>query len=92
MEELSAWTLELSRSLLAWWEMHGRRDPEQKPWMFTPEGTWPEPYEHLNPYPIHVAEVMPYSATHMASLVLSGGRLHGVGLFLSAGFHWRPGQ
>ena len=55
MEELSAWTLELSRSLLAWWEMHGRRDPEQKPWMFTPEGTWSEPYEHLNPYPIHVA-------------------------------------
>ena len=58
MEELSAWTLELSRSLLAWWEMHARRDPEQKPWMFTPEGTWSEPYEHLNPYPIHVAEVI----------------------------------
>ena len=58
MDELSAWTPELSRSLLAWWEMHGRRDPEQKPWMFTPEGTWSEPYEHLNPYPIHVAEVM----------------------------------
>jgi len=29
-----------------------------KPWMFNPEGKWPEPREHLNPYPIHVAEVM----------------------------------
>ena len=48
----------LSSSLLAWWEVHGRKDPAFKPWMFTPEGKWSEPYEHLNPYPIHVAEVM----------------------------------
>ncbi|ABI47191.1 8-oxo-dGTP diphosphatase MutT [Synechococcus sp. CC9311] len=58
MEEPSALTPELSRSLLAWWEVHGRKDPAFKPWMFTPEGKWSEPYEHLNPYPIHVAEVM----------------------------------
>ena len=62
MDEPSALTPELSRSLLAWWERHGRRDPEQKPWMITPEGTWSEPYKHLNPYPIHVAEVMLCSA------------------------------
>ena len=30
--------LELSRSLLAWWEVHGRKDPALKPWMFTAEG------------------------------------------------------
>ena len=58
MEEPSALTPELSRSLLAWWEVHGRKDPAFKPWMFTPEGKWSKPYEHLNPYPIQVAEVM----------------------------------
>lgn len=48
----------LVKDLLDWWEIHGRRDPAQKPWMFTPEGKWPQRCEHLNPYPIHVAEVM----------------------------------
>ncbi|MDA9149667.1 hypothetical protein N9N71_03965 [Synechococcus sp. AH-229-G18] len=50
--------LELSRSLLAWWEVHGRKDPALKPWMFTAEGKWPELCEYVNPYPIHGAEVM----------------------------------
>ena len=50
--------LELSRSLLTWWEVHVRKDPALKPWMFTPEGKWPELCEQVNPYPIHVAEVM----------------------------------
>ena len=78
--------------LLGWWQIHGRKDPALKPWMFTKVGTWPLPEETLSPYGIWIAEVMLCSATYMASLVLSGGLLHGVGLFLSAGFHWRPGQ
>ena len=48
----------LGDALLAWWELHGRRDPVQKPWMFKADGQWPTPEEGLNPYPIHVAEVM----------------------------------
>ena len=56
--DLSEIAPELCSLLLAWWEVHGRKDPVLKPWMFTPEGKWPEPFEHLNPYPIHVAEVM----------------------------------
>ena len=54
--------LELSRSLLAWWEAHGRRDPEQKPWMFTADQTWPGPDEVLSPYGVWIAEVMRCSA------------------------------
>ena len=51
-------SLELSRSLLAWWEMQGRKDPAQKPWMFTKDGRWPEPHEHLNVLECWIAEVM----------------------------------
>jgi len=50
--------LELSRSLLAWWEVHGRKDPALKPWMFTKDGRWPEPHEHLNALECWIAEVM----------------------------------
>ncbi len=82
----------MSLSLLAWWEVHGRRDPLQKPWMFMPKRRWPQPDQWLSPYGVWIAEVMLYSATYMVSLVFSGGQLHGVGLFLSAGFHWRSGQ
>ena len=46
--DLSALAPELSQSLLAWWEVHGRKDPALKPWMFTKDGRWPEPHEHLN--------------------------------------------
>ena len=49
---------QMSGLLLAWWEVHGRRDPAQKPWMFTKDGRWPRPEELLHPYPILVAEVM----------------------------------
>ena len=82
----------MTRALLAWWEGHGRKDPAQKPWMFTHAGCWPSAVDDLDPYGIWIAEVMLYSATYMASLAGSGGPLHGVGLFLSEGFHWRPGQ
>ena len=51
-------TPELSGPLLSWWEMHGRKDPAQKPWMFTADQTWPLPYEVLSPYGIWIAEVM----------------------------------
>jgi len=56
--DLSALAPELSQSLLAWWEIHGRKDPALKPWMFTKEGRWPEPHEHLNVLECWIAEVM----------------------------------
>ena len=56
--DLSALAPELSQSLLAWWEMHGRKDPALKPWMFTKDGRWPEPHEHLNVLDCWIAEVM----------------------------------
>ena len=49
---------ELSQSLFAWWEVHGRKDPALKPWMFTEDGRWPEPSQHFDPYGIWIAEVM----------------------------------
>ena len=45
-------------ALLGWWEINGRRDPAQKPWMFTPAGLWPKAAEALDPYGIWIAEVM----------------------------------
>ena len=49
---------ERSQSLLAWWELHGRRDPALKPWMFTKTGHWPQPQDDLNPFECWIAEVM----------------------------------
>ena len=54
----SRWGHALGDALLAWWELHGRTDPALKPWMFKSDGQCPAPDEGLNPYPIHVAEVM----------------------------------
>ena len=48
----------MARALLSWWETNGRRDPAQKPWMFTPAGRWPTAAEDLDPYGIWIAEVM----------------------------------
>jgi A/G-specific adenine glycosylase len=48
----------LRRQLLAWWEIHGRRSPRQKPWMVTSDGRWPEPGEEVSPLAAWVAEVM----------------------------------
>ena len=56
--DISVLTPELSRSLLDWWEVHGRKDPALKPWMFTKVGRWPEPHEHLNVLECWIAEVM----------------------------------
>ena len=56
--DLSAIAPELGRSLLDWWEVHGRKDPALKPWMFKADGTWPLPEETLSPYGIWIAEVM----------------------------------
>jgi len=44
--------------LLAWWQQSGRRDPDQKPWMVTTRGHWPEPGEPLPCLGPWVAEVM----------------------------------
>ena len=60
--DLNGFTPELSLFLLAWWELHGRRDSEQKPWMFTADQTWPRPDDVLLPYGIWIAEVMLCSA------------------------------
>jgi A/G-specific adenine glycosylase len=48
----------LQASLLVWWEPHGRRGLDQKPWMVTAAGRWPECGEALDPYGVFVAEVM----------------------------------
>ena len=60
--DFSALAPELSQSLLAWWEVHGRKDPALKPWMFTAEGAWPQPQDELDPYGIWIVEVMRCSA------------------------------
>ena len=51
-------SVDLSSSLLSWWQAHGRRDPTQKPWMFTKDGRWPEPDEELDVWKCGGAEVM----------------------------------
>jgi len=56
--DFSDWAPELSRSLLAWWEVHGRKDPALKPWMFTKDGRWPDPDEDLSALECWIAEVM----------------------------------
>ncbi len=48
----------LQASLLVWWELHGRCGLDQKPWMVTAAGRWPECGEALDPYGVFVAEVM----------------------------------
>ena len=47
-----------AEQLLGWWQACGRRDPAQKPWMFTADGSWPLPEDNLSPYGIWIAEVM----------------------------------
>ena len=56
--DLSALAPELSQSLLEWWEIHGRKDPSVKPWMFTKDGRWPEPDEELDVWKCWVAEMI----------------------------------
>ena len=40
---------DLSACLLSWWQANGRRDPQQKPWMFNPAGGWPAADHQLDP-------------------------------------------
>ena len=49
---------QLAAALLQWWQQHGRRAPDLKPWMVTPEGRWPLPEQAIDPYGVLVAEVM----------------------------------
>ena len=58
MGALNTQTLQLAHALIVWWELSGRRDLTQKPWMFTPGGRWPTAAEDLDPYGIWIAEVM----------------------------------
>ena len=72
--DLRALAPELSQSLLAWWEVHGRRDPAQKPWMFTAEGRYPEPGEPLDVGGIWIAsEMSPPPSKADADLILYSG-------------------
>ena len=48
----------MAHDLLGWWEINGRRDPVQKPWMVTRAGRWPTVTDELDPYGIWIAEVM----------------------------------
>ena len=48
----------MSEPLLSWWQLHGRQELAQKPWMFKSDGTWPLPEDNLTPYGIWIAEVM----------------------------------
>jgi A/G-specific adenine glycosylase len=48
----------LRQQLLDWWHVHGRRRFDQKPWMFTPDGRWPQSAEELGCLGVWVAEVM----------------------------------
>ncbi|MEI6030739.1 MAG: 8-oxo-dGTP diphosphatase MutT [Synechococcaceae cyanobacterium ELA739] len=48
----------MRQQLLDWWEVYGRRRIDQKPWMFTPDGRWPDPGEELSAMECWVAEVM----------------------------------
>ena len=58
LADLRVLSSEISQSLLSWWEVHGRKDPAIKPWIFTKDGTWPDPHEHLNVLECWIAEVM----------------------------------
>ena len=52
---------ELRRTLLAWWEVHGRKDIAIKPWMFTVDGRLQERQEDLSSDDIWIFELMQFS-------------------------------
>ena len=54
---------QLSQSLLAWWQHHGRSGI---PWKLLPGGLSPTPEQQLDPYGIWIAEVMLHSAAFHA--------------------------
>jgi A/G-specific adenine glycosylase len=58
LDRLTAQAPRLRQQLLDWWGVHGRRSVDQKPWMFTPDGRWPESAEELCGLGVWVAEVM----------------------------------
>ena len=58
LDRLTAQAPIMRKQLLDWWEVHGRRRIDQKPWMFTPDGRWPDPGEELSVLKCWVAEVM----------------------------------
>ena len=49
---------DLTEALLVWWEIHGRKDPSLKPWMFAKDGRWPESAEKLCCLGVWVAEMI----------------------------------
>ena len=54
-EEIAGQAPALRAALLTWWDQHGRHSI---PWTLRPDGMRPADGEALDPYPIHVAEVM----------------------------------
>jgi len=67
---ISARAPELRRSLLAWWEVHGRHEI---PWKLHPNGSRPADGEVLDPYGVFVAEVM-LQQTQLAVVLPYWGR------------------
>ena len=51
----NSFEVDLSASLLLWWDRHGRT---RLPWKLLPGGFSPAPHQQLDPYPIWIAEVM----------------------------------
>jgi A/G-specific adenine glycosylase len=56
--DVAAMAPALRGSLLSWWELHGPRELDQKPWMVTGAGRWPESGEAIDCFGVLVAEVM----------------------------------
>jgi len=48
----------MRKPLLCWWELHGRRGMDHKPWMVSSAGRWPESGEAIDCFGVLVAEVM----------------------------------
>ena len=48
----------MAQHLLGWWQINGRCDSAQKPWMVNRAGRWPTVTDELDLYGIWIAEVM----------------------------------
>jgi len=56
--DIAALAPALRASLLSWWELHGRRGLDQKPWMVSAVGRWPDSGEAIDCFGVLIAEVM----------------------------------
>jgi len=56
----------MAQHLLGWWQINGRCDSAQKPWMVNLAGRWPTVTDELDLYGIWIAEVMLHFAIQKA--------------------------